>query len=74
MGIEMCLAALISGTIEFEGSKLGKVIDRETRIVSTYENRTLYLLPDKYNLVQLCNKAERFPVSVSDRKKFELIK
>lgn len=74
MVVEMCLTALLSGTLEYDGSKLGKTIDAESKIVTEYSGKTLYVLPDRYNLVQLCDKGERFPVSISDKDKFDLIK
>ncbi len=76
MVVEMCLTALLSGILETDGNavNMDKVMDKETKIVYLMDKRPLYVLPDKYNMLKLCNKKERFPVSASDGDKFNLIK
>jgi hypothetical protein len=68
--IDMCLEALISGVISVNNMNMS--VDTNNGIFYTHENRVEYVLPDKFNLIQLCEKEERFAVNA--KKPFDLIK
>jgi hypothetical protein len=67
--VEMCLEALISGVIAINGMDAG--IDNNNRVMFTHSGRTEYVIPDKYNEIQLCGQ-ERF--AANNLKQFDLIK
>ncbi len=54
----ICLSALMSGVIST--GELNYSLDTNNGVLFTHENRTEYVLADKFNLVQLCDKNERF--------------
>ena len=54
----ICLSALMSGVIST--GELSYSLDTNNGVLFTHENRTEYVLAHKFNLVQLCDKNERF--------------
>lgn len=67
--VEMCLEALISGVIAVNGMNMD--IDNNNRVIYSHAGRTEYVIPDKFNEIQLCNP-ERF--ATNNLKQFDLIK
>lgn len=66
----ICLSALMSGVIGVSGMQYS--VDTNNGVLYTHEDKVEYVLPDKFNLVQLCEQEERFAVNTV--KPFNLIK
>jgi hypothetical protein len=68
---EVCLETLLSGVISVSGQNL--TINENNNIYYTSNSRTEYVLPDKYNQLDLCSKKERF-VKTEKKDNFLFIK
>jgi hypothetical protein len=72
MVIEACLVALLSGSVEYDGSKLDRLIDTNNKVVHLVNDRTLYFVGDAYSTL-ICAKKERFPEDSDDKQRLEMI-
>jgi hypothetical protein len=69
---ETCFGALISGVIGI--NNLGLALDTNNHLIYSYGNeRTQYVVADKYNTVELCQKGQRITY-VDVPNKFDLVK
>lgn len=71
--IEMCLELLISSVLST--NSLNNAINNNNNVTYSMENKQHYIIPDKYNLILLCdNQTQRFAnVNSTDEKVFNLI-